>query len=180
MGTKKHLSSLALAGALAGAGCDEPTTISHVDRMPDMVLEDLWKIQDPRGIPVEIHGTPFRRITDADLVAALKAPAGAPRDISFYVIPAGSSQTGYPWRLVLHFNPQGQPNAARDCALTAEANTNALTAGRFSMNAVLCKEQLWQAHGYLEVHEIEDGDREAFTRHFQSLIAAIYATTPIR
>lgn len=171
---------IALLGALTVAGCDEPTTISHVDRMPDMVLDALWKIQDPRGIPVEIHGSPFHRITDADLVALLAVPAGAPQDITFYVIPAGSAETGYPWRLVLHFNPQGPPNAARDCALTAEARTNALPDGAFTMNAVFCKEKLWQAHGFLEVHEIADGDREAFTRHFQSLISAIFSAEPNR
>lgn len=172
---RKHLCGIAFLGVLVAAGCDEPATISHVDRMPNMVLDELWKIQDPRGIPVEIHGSPFHRISDADLVAALKVPAGAPQDITFYVIPAGSAETGYPWRLILHFNPQGPPNAARDCALTSEARTNARPDQAFAMNAVFCKGKLWQAHGHLEVHDIADGDRETFTRHFQSLISAIFA-----
>ena len=156
------------------SACDEATEISHVDRLPNMVLDELWKIQDPRGIPVEIHGSPFRRITDADLTALLKVPANAPQDISFYPIPAGSSEAGYPWRLILHFNGQGPPNAVRDCAMTAEARTNALPEKGFSMNLVFCKDKLWQAHGFMQVHKIEDDDREAFTTHFQSLLSAIF------
>lgn len=172
--------SIALLAATLLAGCDEPATISSLDRYPDMVLEELWKIQGPRGLPVEIHGTPFHRITDADLTAALKLPEAAPQDITFYPIPAGSAETGYPWRLILHFNPQGPPNATRDCAFTQEARTNALPAQGFSMNLVFCKEKLWRAHGFLKVHEIEDGDRAAFSKHFKDLLTAIFAKEPIR
>ncbi len=156
------------------SACDEATEISHVDRLPNMVLDELWKIQDPRGIPVEIHGSPFHRITDADLTAILKVPADAPQDISFYPIPAGSADAGYPWRLILHFNQQGPPNAVGDCAMTAEARTNAPPENGFSMNLVFCKAKLWQAHGFMQVPKIEDGDRAAFTAHFQSLLSAIF------
>ena len=156
------------------SACDEPTVISHVDRRPDMVLDELWKIQDDRGIPVEIHGTPFHRVTDDALTAALKVPANAPQDIRFYLSPAGSAQGGHPWRLVLHFNPQGGPNAYNDCRMTAEARTNPRPENTFTMNATFCNGQDWTAHGFLEVLEIEDGDIEAFTRHFQTLVSAIF------
>ena len=42
------------------------------------------------------------------------------------------------------------------------------------MNATFCNGQDWKAHGFLEVLEIEDGDLEAFTQHFQTLLSAIF------
>ena len=171
---KKTAQAIAVVMLGLLSACDEATEVSHVDRLPNMVLDELWKIQDPRGIPVEIHGSPFHRITDADLTAILKVPADAPQDITFYPIPAGSADSGYPWRLILHFNQQGPPNAVRDCALNVEARTNALPEKGFSMNLVICKDKLWQAHGFMKVKEIEDNDRAAFTAHFQSLLSAIF------
>jgi len=167
---------LTLATALLFLGsCDEdPTVITHVDRLPDLVLKDIWKIQDDRGIPVEVHGSPFHRTTDARIVGALKVPADAPQDVRFYVIPGGGAETGHPWRLVLHFNPQGPPNAVRDCSLTEEARTNPLPDKGFSMNLVFCQGKLWKAHGFMTVMDITDGDYEAFTRHFQTLFSVIF------
>ncbi len=163
---------IAIALLFGLSACDEPAVISKVDRRPDLVLKDLWRLQDDRGIPVEIHGTPFRRITDADLTAALKVPPEAPQEITFYLTPTGGAEQ--PWRIVLHFNPQGPPNASRDCGFTRETRTNALPEKGFSMHFVICKGREWKAHAFLEVTEIEEGDLAAFQRHVQSMTSAIF------
>ena len=54
--------------------------------------------------------------------------------------------------MVLHFNPQGGPNAARDCSFTEETRTNALPENRiFSMTLTICEGPAWKAHGFLQV-----------------------------
>lgn len=166
---RRHVA--AFAALLFLGSCDEPHVISYVDRAPDLVLEDLWQLQDPRGIPVEVHGTPFRRISDQALVETLKMPAGGPQEVRFYVTQPGGT---HPFRLVLHFNPQGAPNAARDCALTDEARTNAGPPDGYTMNAVFCASEVWKAHGHIEVLEIADGDMEKFADYFRTLMQAIF------
>ena len=46
---KTLMNKAILLAALGLAACDETTTITHVDRLPDFVLSELWKIQDDRG-----------------------------------------------------------------------------------------------------------------------------------
>ena len=164
----------ALALGLMLAACDEATVITHVDRMPHMVISDLWQMQDSRGIPVEIHGAPFARIPDRAIAEALRAPAAAGQGIQFYSAPVGAWQGGHAWRLVLHFQPQGGPNAQRDCQLTEEARTNKRPEGGFTVMASFCKEGEWQAHGFLKALTIEDGDLEAFANMMQALMAEIF------
>lgn len=161
-------------------GCDEPTVISHVDRARKLDLRDLFLMQDEHGIPVETHGAPFRRPDVRDLVPMMKVPAGGPQDIPFYgrAVGLSGSDAGadHSWRLVLHFNPQGGvPNAVRDCMRSEPAETAGPTDSGFSVNAVFCQGQRWQAHGYMRVLEIEDGDIEAFQRVMRLLLKEIFA-----
>ncbi|MEM1159602.1 MAG: hypothetical protein AAGJ28_01595 [Pseudomonadota bacterium] len=168
----------ALTLGLLVAACDEPTVISLVDRVPNMKVEDLWQMQDSRGIPVEIHGSPFNRISDREIAEALRAPAAAGDGIKFYSAPAGNWQGGHAWRLVLHFQPQGGPNSTYDCSLTEEARTNARPEGGFTVHATFCKEDLWQAHGYLQALKIEENDMEAFADMMQALLFEIFREAP--
>ncbi len=168
----KPLRILALA-ALVG-GCDDPTVISHVDRLDGVEIDDLWTMQDSRGIPVEIHGAPFAHTTDRDLAAALRPPVTSAGELTFYAAAVGSWKGGHPWRVVLHFNPQGPPNAHADCRLEAEARTARLPETGFTVNASICRGAEWQAHGYLSVAEIEGGDLDAFGQHMRSLMLAIF------
>ena len=165
--------ALVIAMLLPLAACDEePATITLADRRSDLVADDLWKLQDARGIPVEIHGAPFRRVSDADLAGAMKVPAQIQQDISFYATPTGGA--GHAWRIVLHFNPQGPPNASRDCSFNQETPTNALPDRGFAMHFVICQRDDWKAHAFLEVRDIEDGDLAAFQRHIQNVISEIF------
>lgn len=157
------------------SGCDEPTVISHIDRLDHMTADQLWTMQDGRGIPVEVHGSPFRRIPDREVVEVLRPPAGASQDVNYYAAPVGSWTGGHPWRIVLHFNPQGAPNSFSDCQLTREARTNARPENGFTVNVSFCKEDRWQAHGYMQVLKIEDGDTEALGDVMQQVMLAIFA-----
>jgi hypothetical protein len=156
------------------AACDEPTLITHVGKLGHLQLDDLWTMQDARGLPVEVHGRPFAHVTDIAIAEAIRPPAGAAQEIRFYPVPPGSWQAGNPWRLVLHFNPQGAPNARADCRRLAEARTNPPPAGRFTVNATFCDGPDWQAHGYLQVLEARESDLAAFADAFRQLLLAIF------
>ena len=163
---------LLLAALLAG--CDEPTVITHVGKLGHMRLNDLWTMQDARGLPVEIHGAPFAGISDRGVAEAIRPPGGSAQEVRFYAAPPGGWRGGHPWRLVLHFNPQGAPNAPADCRLAAEARTNPPPAGRFAVNATFCNGEQWQAHGFLQALEVEEGDMEAFADMMRQLMLAIF------
>ena len=166
--------ALAVALALAPAACDEAeTVISHVGRRGDVVLDTLWTMQDSRGIPVEVHGSPFAHVSDRELVEALRPPAAASQ-VVFYPRPPGGWVTGHPTRLVLHFNQQGPPNAVADCQRGEEARTNPPPEDGFTVNASFCAGTDWLAHGYLEALAIEDGDVEAFGDAMAQLMLAMF------
>jgi hypothetical protein len=163
-----------LAAALLVAGCDDPTVITHVGKLPHMRMTDLWAMQDARGLPVEIHGAPFAHVSDRGIAEAIRAPGGSAQEVRFYAVPPGSWQGGNPWRLVLHFNAQGAPNARADCRLLAEARTNQPPPGRFTVNASFCNGPDWQAHGFLQALEIGDGDMAALSDMLGQLMLAIF------
>ncbi len=171
----RAVSPLLLLAALAG--CDDATVITHVDKYPHMTLDDLWTMQDPQGIPVEIHGNPFSRGTDQALAEALQAPTGA-QDVKFYARPVGAVNIDHGWRLVLHFNPFGAPNSPHDCKHTAEVRTGPPKGEGFEVNATFCEGTKWQAHGYLQALEVQDGDVEGYTRVMRTLFQAIFFEEP--
>lgn len=167
--------ALALALTLGLGTCDEPeTVISHVDRRGGFSRNDLLRMQDQRGIPVEIHGSPFRSVSDRELVEAVRPPGGAAQTIAFYARPPGGWMQGHPSYLVLHFSPQGGPNSVADCQRTAEARTNPPREGGFTVTATFCEGDVWQARGHLEALNVEDGDVEAFSDMMAQLMQAIF------
>jgi hypothetical protein len=156
------------------AGCDDPTVITHVGKLGHMRLSDLWAMQDARGLPVEMHGAPFAHVTDQEVAAAIRPPGGAAQEVRFHAVPPGSWKGEHAWRLVLHFNPQGPPNAPADCRLPEEARTRPPPGGSFTVNATFCNGADWQAHGYLQALSIEDGDLDAFGDMMGQLMLAIF------
>ena len=169
-----------LALALVLVACDDAETlISHVDRRGGFGSRDLWAVQDARGIPVEVHGSPFRSVSDLEVVEALRPLGGAAQDVTYYPRPPGGWVEGHPWRLVLHFNPQGAPNAVEDCQRVAEARTDAATGGGFDVTASFCHGEEWQAQGYLQAR-LEEGDFEAFGDAMAQLMLAIFREEPDR
>ena len=174
----KSGAAIAVAAAILVSGCDDATVISHVDKMPNMKLDDLWTMQDGRGIPVEIHGQPFRTGSDLTLAEALRPPAGVAEGVKFYSAPVGTWKGGHAWRLVLHFNPRGGPNAYEDCKRDAEAVTNELPAEGYSVNVSFCKADEWQAHGFLKVLKGDGSDTQAYSDAMATLMSAIFQDDP--
>ena len=164
--------------ALTLAGCDEPTVISSVDKLPHMKLTDLWTMQDGRGIPVEIHGSPWRNAVDRELAEAIRPPGGVTEGVQFYSAPVGSWQGGHAWRMVMHFNPAGPANAYQDCKRTEEAVTAERPETGYSVNIAFCKKDEWQAHGYLQVLKADAGDFEAYSNAVATALTAIFREDP--
>lgn len=164
---------LVLALGLALAACDDnPTIITHVDKLSHMTLDQLWTMQDSQGIPVEIHGTPFAGTTDRDLAEALEAPAAA-HSVAFHPQAVGALHGGHGYRLVLHFNPQGAPNSYEDCRRVEEARTRAPAPEGFTVNATFCKGDQWQAHGYLQAPKQPPGDLAEYARVMRVLFSVM-------
>ena len=175
---KRFTCWMAMSMAAVLSGCDEPTVISNVDKLPHMTLEDLWTIQDGRGIPVEIHGKPFRVSTHRELAESIRPPGGVSKGIKFYSTPVGSWKEGHAWRMVLHFNPSGPPNAFEDCKRDREAVTAERPESGYSVNVSFCKEGDWQAHGFLKVLESEDRDFEVYANAMATTLSAIFREDP--
>lgn len=166
--------AFAVAAALILTGCDEPTVISHVDRNPDITMDQLWTMQDSRGIPVEIHGAPFRVSTDQELAEAIRPPGSVAQGVKFYSAPVGSWAGAHGYRLVLHFNPSGAPNPYRDCQLEQEAVTAERPDAGYSVNLTFCKENKWEATAFLKVLEAEERDFEAYANAIGTTFLAIF------
>ena len=163
--------------ALAGCGDAEPE-ITLVERKKQFVVDQLWTWKDSRGLPVEIHGTPFTRTSDHALATALLQPNRETGDLSFYAAPTGSWTRGHSSRLVLHFNPQGDPDPYNDCKLRSEASTNPRPETGLTVHVTFCRQDKWLAHANLVAPNIADGDLKAFGEIMQKLMLKIFATDP--
>lgn len=167
-----RLRVLAAAMMAVLAGCDEPTIITHVFRLPNIRESDLVAMQGPQGIAVEMHGVPWEGADPAALAGAMKGPAGAAQ-VRF----AGRAVTGpnaHGTRMVLHFNPAGAPNGPADCARTAEAATAAAPAQGFAVNMTFCRGPEVEAQGFLRALETQPGDYEAFSTVMRQLLVVVF------
>lgn len=164
----------ALAAAMMAvlAGCDEPTVITHVFRLPNIRESDLVAMQGPRGIPVEMHGAPWQGADRAALAGAMKGPAGAAQ-IRFDAREV-SGPGAHGTRMVLHFNPLAAPNGPADCALAAEAATAAPAPKGFAVNMTFCRGSQVEAQGFLRALETEPGDYEAFATVMRQLLVVVF------
>lgn len=164
----------AMAGALLAllAGCDEPTVITHVFRLPNIHESDLVAMQGPQGIPVEMHGAPWEGAEPAALAAAMKGPAGAAQ-IRF-TARAVTGPGAHGSRMVLHFNPSGPPNGARDCSLAAPAATGTPPETGFTVNMTICKGPEVEAQGFLRALETRAGDFEGYSTVMRQLLNAVF------
>ncbi|MEM6623859.1 MAG: hypothetical protein AAF674_16650 [Pseudomonadota bacterium] len=157
------------------AGCDEPTVITHVDKLPHLEVSDLVAMQAADGIAVEIHGQPWKGAAPSALAAALRPPAGASQSTRFFALPPGGHATRHGWRIVLHFNPQGDiPRADQDCKRTAPVQTDNLAADGYSVTLTFCEGEQWAAHAFLKLLGSEPGDLEAFSNAIRQTINVIF------
>lgn len=155
---------------VALAACDDGGwTITRVDKREPITLGTLWTLQDGQGLPVEIHGRPWRT-TDIEIAEAIRPPAGTSQETVFYARPPGAWVGGVGHRMVLHFNPNGPPNAYHDCGYVTETQTRAPTETGFSVMVSLCKANAWSAQAFLEAPKVASGDMAAFTKLMQNVL----------
>lgn len=166
-----RLCALGLAGLLAA--CDEPWLISHVDRLSHVSIRDLWTEKGPDGFPVEIHGFPFKGVSADRLAEALRAPTAA-SGVTFTSVPVGTYNRDHGWRMVMHFNPAGAPNAQVDCKRSTPAQTAPLPTKGYSVNVSFCDGSDWQAHGFMKVLSAEPGDLQTYSQRMQALLSEIF------
>ncbi|MEM7506374.1 MAG: hypothetical protein AAF415_06485 [Pseudomonadota bacterium] len=154
--------------------CDDGTVISHVDKAASIELSDLVAMQVGGGIRTEIHGTPFERTTSDDLTRFLRPPSGASQATKWRDVPVGSVDHGY--RMVLHFNPSGPPNAFEDCRRKRPAITLPPMDVGFTVNMTFCKGEEWEAHGFLKATKTEARDFQDYTRVMRALMNNIFTS----
>lgn len=171
-----RLSRLLPVALLILSACDdERTVITRTERLAAISLRDLPVMQRGGGVPVEIHGAPFNAISTEALTEALKAPPGRSQETRFRAVAPGQT---HGTRMVLHFNPQGAPNAQKDCKRRERAITAPPRDRGFDVMLSFCRDGTVVAAGFLEAIDTEPGDMAAFTRAMQKLLAAIFAPGP--
>jgi hypothetical protein len=164
----------ALGGFLLAllAGCDDPTVITHVFRMPNISERDLVVMQTHGGIAVEMHGLPWAGAEPDALAAAMKGPAGAAQVKFRAQAIEGPSFHGS--RMVLHFNPASPTNSEADCQRTEEATTNTPPETGFSVTMTFCNGREVEAHGFLRALETQPGDYEGFSTVMRQLLNVVF------
>lgn len=155
------------------SACDEPWIITHVDRLSHVSINDLWTAQGSAGIPVEIHGAPFKGIPAKRLAEVLRAPS-AVSSVTFTSVPVGSHSRNHGWRMVMHFNPIGAPNSQVDCKRSSPAQTGSQPTKGYSVNVTFCDGSEWQAHGFMKVLSAKPGDLQTYTQRMQALFSEIF------
>ncbi|MEL6477696.1 MAG: hypothetical protein AAFR17_10250 [Pseudomonadota bacterium] len=153
------------------AACDDGTVISHVDKDHNIEAGDLVAMQQGGGIPTEVHGTPFQRASAEDLTRFLRPPAGGAQGIRWRAVKVGARPHGY--RMVLHFNPSGPPNAADDCKRFRPAITERPQEVGFTVNLSICNGERAEAHGFLQARKTQAGDYQDYTRVMRVLMNSI-------
>lgn len=154
------------------AGCDEPTVITHVFRMPNIRESDLVAMQSHGGVAVEMHGAPWAGADKGGLAEVMEGPAGAAAIRFRAQAIAGPSFHGR--RMVLHFNPAGAPNSPADCALNAEATTAAPPEKGFAVNMTICEGAEVEAQGFLRALETAPGDYESYSKAMRQLLNVVF------
>lgn len=154
--------------------CDDGTVITHVDKLVSIELSDLVAMQVGGGIRTEVHGSPFEGASADDLTRFLRPPGGTSQATKWISVPVGSVDHGY--RMVLHFNPAGPPNAFEDCRRTRPAITLPAQDVGFTVNMTFCKGKEWEAHGFLQATKTESRDYQDYTRVMRALMNNIFSS----
>lgn len=163
---------LCLLGMLAGC---EDSGISNVGRREMISAKKLVDMQGSSGaILVEIHGAPWPG-ADADAIAGtLRMPEGPGREVRFRTVPPGQGLIGDGERLVLHFNPQGTPDSARDCRARGELATGPPRKSGFIVQATFCRAESWLIHATFDADDVSPDDWLAYYLRMQDLLGTMF------
>lgn len=163
---------LCLAGALAGC---EDTGISNVARREIIDAKKLVELQGTTGaILVEIHGLPWRGADPAEVAGTLRMPEGPGRQVRFRTVPPGQGLVGGGTRLVLHFNPRGQPDSARACRATSEIETADPGGDGFTLHATFCRGTDWVTQASFDASDVDQDDWLAYYLRMMELMDVMF------
>lgn len=163
---------MCLLGALAGC---EDTGISDVRRYELITAKKLVEMQGATGaILVEVHGLPWRGADPAEVVGTLRMPEGPARQVRFRPVPPGQGRIGEGARLVLHFNPRGEPNSGRDCRASAEIETLDPGGDGFTVHATFCRGSGWVTRASFDAGDVDQDDWLAYYLRMMVLMDVMF------
>ena len=166
---------LVVGACLVLFACDDGTLITHVDNVKELDTGDLYLMQTDGGIPTEIHGQALDGLSNKEMLRRLRPPGGGAQAIRWREVAVGGSVHGR--RMVLHFNPSGPPNAAKDCRRPVEALTLQPQPVGFSVNLTICEGWQALAHGYLQSRNTSSAEPQDITRVMRALMLNIFTAT---
>lgn len=164
--------ALCLLGALAGC---EDTGVSNVSRREMITATELARMQAQSGaILIEIHGVPWPGAGPDAVAGTLRMPDGPGREVRFITVPPGQGLIGDGTRLVLHFNPLGAPDWARDCRAQSEIETAPPGDRGFTVNATFCRGADWVTHASFDAGDVGHDDWLAYYLRMQDLLGVMF------
>ena len=134
---------------MALAGCDDPQ-ISGPSRRITLLEADLPRMANLSQILVEVHGVPWAGATPGEVTESMKMPQGPARRLRFVLAPVGESRIGARDRLVLHFNPLGEPNSEADCRARGPLPSAEPSTRGFKVNVTLCRGNEWMIRAFMK------------------------------
>jgi hypothetical protein len=165
--------ALTLIGTLAS--CDD-NTVSSTERRSFLKADGLMALQESSGLLVEIHGVPWTGATPEQIASTLRMPEGVAREVRFRDSAPGQWIIGDGNRLVLHFNPIGDPDSNADCRATESMQTAPPAKTGFTVNGTFCKGDQWLIRGFLKARTVEQDDWFEYTFAMQKLLVTMFPT----
>ena len=155
------------------AACDD-VSVSGTQRRTFLFAADLLAMQEASGVLVEIHGAPWPDATPEQIASTLRMPDGPAHAVRFRDIAPGQWVIGDSDRLVLHFNPTGEPDSIADCRAKEPMQTKPPQKSGFTVNASFCKQGEWLSHAFLKARSVEQDDWFGYTFAMQKLLGALF------
>ncbi len=163
---------LCLIGGLAG--CEDPA-VSNVARREMISAEKLVQEQGrSAAILLEIHGRPWPGADPAEIAGTLRMPEGPGRGVRFATVPPGQGLIGDGTRMILHFNPKGEPDSARDCRATGEIETAPPQNDGYTVHATFCRGTDWVVQASFDASEVSRDDWLAYYLRMQELLGVMF------
>lgn len=163
----------ALAALAALAGCEDRETITRSQPGGMIVRTTVASLGTAEGLPVEVHGAPFPRMTAEQVVAALEAPADWPAEVRFRWTPPAPHGPNTRHRLALWFEPLGAPDGAALCRYETLAPVEPPTETGFTVTAAFCRGDRRVASAHLEAPKAGREEAESFVRPMRRLLAEL-------
>ena len=167
-----HLKALLCCAAVFLAGCDDPK-ISNLSRRLMLLESDITKMTGRSQILVEVHGVPWEGATKDATARTIRMPEGPSREVRFVNAAPGDSRIGEDDRLVLHFNPVGEPDSAVACHTYKELPSEKNTGPGFTVHVSVCRGDEWILQAFMK-SSAERSDWLAYYLAFEKLLTKLF------